>query len=144
MLEKRQNPAQNGGTEGTSESEVIEETTDEAEGEDEEEESTTSTTEAEETTTTTTEEATTTTSTEEASVATYQVESGDSLYKIIHEVYADDYDLDVDNEKMQQLYELFYQANEGTITKSGENNYMIYAGTSIKIPDPSEILDAKE
>lgn len=144
LLEKRQNPAQNGGTEGTSESEVIEETTDEAEGEDEEEESTTSTTEAEETTTTTTEEATTTTSTEEASVATYQVESGDSLYKIIHEVYADDYDLDVDNEKMQQLYELFYQANEGTITKSGENNYMIYAGTSIKIPDPSEILDAKE
>ncbi len=73
----------------------------------------------------------------------YHVQSGDTFYAIFDSVYAA-YDLTaLDNTTVNELIQLFIDANPDTISGSVENNdVLIYADTIINVPDPSEILTA--
>ncbi|AVM42002.1 hypothetical protein [Fastidiosipila sanguinis] len=76
--------------------------------------------------------------------AEYEVQWGDNLDAIFENVYGESYDTNVDYETKLKVFNLIIENNPETITGSIEGeDLQLYAETTIKIPDPSEILEAK-
>lgn len=76
--------------------------------------------------------------------AEYEVQWGDNLDAIFENVYGESYDTNVDYETKLKVFNLIIENNPETITGSIEGeDLQLYAETTIKIPDPSEILEVK-
>ncbi len=76
--------------------------------------------------------------------STYYVNPGDNFFVIIRDVYSN-YNIDQANYEVQnQLIARIVEANPDTISGSiEEENVVLYADTTINIPDPSDLLDAE-
>ena len=139
----------------TSSSTSIEEenVTDESTTEEESETSTTTSSDEEESTTTTSENDDNDTEVVNGSKkgknggsypAEYEVQWGDTLDAIFENVYGESYDTNVDYETRLKVFNLIIENNPETITGSLEGeDLQLFAETTLEIPDPSEILEAK-
>lgn len=76
--------------------------------------------------------------------AEYEVQWGDNMDSIFENVYGKSYDTDVDYETKLKVFNLIIENNPETISGSIEGeDLQLFAETTIKIPDPSGILEAK-
>lgn len=77
--------------------------------------------------------------------STYLIKSGDTFYAILQNIYYNYNIADAGYDVQNELINRFVEANPETITGSlADNNVMIYADTTINVPDPSDLLEAKE
>ena len=127
--------------------------TDESTTEEESETSTTTSSDEEESTTTTSENDDNDTEVVNGSKkgknggsypAEYEVQWEDTLDVIFENVYGESYDTNVDYETKLKVFNLIIENNPETITGSLEGgDLQLFAETTLEIPDPSEILEAK-
>lgn len=76
--------------------------------------------------------------------AEYEVQWGDNMDSIFENVYGKSYDTDVDYETKLKVFNLIIENNPETISGSIEGeDLQLFAETTIKIPDPSGILETK-
>lgn len=76
--------------------------------------------------------------------AEYEVQWGDNMDSIFENVYGKSYVTDVDYETKLKVFNLIIENNPETISGSIEGeDLQLFAETTIKIPDPSGLLEAK-
>lgn len=76
--------------------------------------------------------------------AEYEVQWGDTMDSIFENVYGESYDTDVDYETKLKVFNLIIENNPEIISGSIEGeDLQLFAETTIEIPDPSGILEAK-